>query len=695
MRAWIVCGLRWAPLLALLSFGCNGVLGIDKRVEVVDGGTGGTSGAGGKAGQVGADAGGAGTGGAGTGGAGTGGAGTGGAGTGGAGADGSAGQGGAGTGGSGVDGSGTDGTVVGEGGTTDAGDAEVARDASPDAGPDEAMRVDGDAGVDVATDAGCPPGDLPTQAGCAPIGAPRLLAPLSTATVTSRRPNLRWIRASGTEGAHVQICRDRGCASVITELDATGDAAAPGSDLPTGMLFWRAFGRAQGATGLVPSATWQFLVGARSAPINTSWGTTLDFNGDGRADLVVGAPAYGNREGRVYSYLGRAGGGAFGPLTASTTLTARDGHDTGFGEGVASAGDVNGDGFADVLAAAPGANASVGRVYLFLGSASGLVDSPAATLDPGQPTGPFGTSLASVGDVNGDGYGDVVVGAPFSNYVILYFGGPSGLSPSPPLSDIAIGFMAHYGVVSGGCDINGDGFSDVIVGAPYYAGYAFVYFGSTAGISSSSKLTLTSPPGPNSSFGTSVACIGDLDGDGYGDVAIGADVPQAAPGPASGQVFVYLGGPHGLGPPLTLVGPDEDGGHFGESVRSVGDVDGDGLGDIVVAAPAVNQNAGRAYLYLGKSFQQPIPTPIILDPAADDPNGQLGHEDLPGVPTIGGGDFDGDGYPDVAIGAMFSTGSTGRVYIYRGGATGLPGTPSFILVGPEGGTFGGSVASGS
>jgi hypothetical protein len=72
---------------------------------------------------------------------------------------------------------------------------------------------------------------------------PRLVAPLSTATATSRRPTLRWILAANTDGAHVQICRDRACVSEVTTFDAGGSSGRPASDLPIGTVFWRAYGQ--------------------------------------------------------------------------------------------------------------------------------------------------------------------------------------------------------------------------------------------------------------------------------------------------------------------------------------------------------------------------------------------------------------------------------------------------------------------
>jgi len=144
-------------------------------------------------------------------------------------------------------------------------------------------RVDGGSDGRLAMDAGA---DAPTVA---VNGDVRLVGPLSTSRVTSRRPRFRWVRANGVDGAHLQICRDRACRLEVTAFDAV-DSGTPSSDLPAGVLFWRAFAQRQGVTSSAASWTWEVTVGARSAPVDTSWGTTLDVNGDGMADVLVSAP---------------------------------------------------------------------------------------------------------------------------------------------------------------------------------------------------------------------------------------------------------------------------------------------------------------------------------------------------------------------------------------------------------------------
>jgi hypothetical protein len=239
-----------------------------------------------------------------------------------------------------------------------------------------AIGVDaGEAGADFcANSANVPPG---VDCGCAvpsTVPAPRPLAPISTSVVTSRRPTLRWVLAPGTDGAVVDLCRTRGCGvgDTVSTTDVAGTSFQPPADLAPGVWFWRLRGRAGGASGMCSGLTWEFTVGARSAAVSTSYGAVMDVDGDGRADVLAGAPLDLDGAGSVYVYRSGAGGLAAAPQVLS-------GADPGghFGAAVASAGDVNGDGYGDALVGANWAAGRAGRMYLFLGGPTGLL-APAA-----------------------------------------------------------------------------------------------------------------------------------------------------------------------------------------------------------------------------------------------------------------------------------------------------------------------------
>jgi hypothetical protein len=183
------------------------------------------------------------------------------------------------------------------------------------------------------------------------LPAPRPLAPLSTSRVTSRRPTLRWVLPQGGTSATVDLCRDRLCTMPVgTSARVEGESYAPPDDLPVGVVFWRLHPASEAR---VTSPTWQFTVGAGSAPVDTSWGTTLDVNGDGYADVLVSAGD--SSSDYVLLYLGSATGLATTPATIlSDPGSSAFGPQAGdaFGNSIASAGDVDGDGYADVIVGA-------------------------------------------------------------------------------------------------------------------------------------------------------------------------------------------------------------------------------------------------------------------------------------------------------------------------------------------------------
>jgi hypothetical protein len=330
-----------------------------------------------------------------------------------------------------------------------------------------------------------------------------------------------------------------------------------------------------------------------------------DVNGDGFGDIIIGAfqnDAGGTNAGRVYIYFG-------GPVVddiADVVFTGTIPNNF-FGHVVTGAGDVNGDGYDDVIAAAPAYNSFAGIAYIYYGGSS-MDTIPDVTVTGVNPGDSFGSSMAYVGDVNGDNFADVLVGAydAFVNTAgkaYLYFGGVSMDSTADVVmngEEVADVFGAS---VSSAGDVNGDGFSDVIVGAlnndaaGMDAGKAYIFFGGLSMDATPDVIMTGSAPGDN--FGI-VSTAGDLNDDGFSDVIVGA-IRNDAGGTNAGRAYVYFGATNmDSTADLIFTGEAEED-LFGLAVATAGDVNGDGISDIIIGAPYndfTGTDAGKAYLYL-------------------------------------------------------------------------------------------------
>jgi hypothetical protein len=405
-----------------------------------------------------------------------------------------------------------------------------------------------------------------------------------------------------------------------------------------------------------------------------------DVNGDGYADVIVGARSLG----AAYIFLGRASGIPDGTSqTAATRLLS----DTGgyVGSPVSGIGDVNGDGYADVAAGG----------FVFLGGKEGIVSGGPATAASRLEATNVVSSIAAAGDVNGDGYTDVIVGY-IGGTALLYLGSPSGISGSSPATRLR--GLSSYGLrVAGAGDVNGDGYADVIVGA-MFGGEVLVFLGSAAGIPDGGPASAATRLVDNSNdvwFGWSVSSAGDVNRDGYGDIVVGD--PFWGPLEARyGAAFIFAGSASGIqsgtasiaAVRLTTPRPAVP---LGSSVSGVGDVDRDGYPDIVVGA----DQSGMAFLYLGSpSWLAGTDSPVL--PAANlvtDQGGWFGGS------AAGAGDVNGDGYADVIIGAhRYQTPhfNEGAAFVFLGSKPGIPTTsvPGKLLAsdGWPGDRFGRSVA---
>lgn len=355
-----------------------------------------------------------------------------------------------------------------------------------------------------------------------------------------------------------------------------------------------------------------------------------------------------------------------------------------FAAAVSAAGDVNGDGYADVILGAPKYNNGIdneGAALVFHGSAGGLSDTYnwlASSMNAGSR---FGSAVSKAGDVNGDGYDDVIVGAyrynngqPEEGAAFVYHGSEFGLSPIPNWMVETNVKNAQYGyAVGGGGDINGDGYDDVVVGAKLFTngqvneGAVFVYYGSPTGLNHSHAWSFESNQ-ESAMLGHAAGIAGDVNGDGYSDVYVSA--PQYEYGSVDeGRVMVFLGAETGLKPAPDWIGEgNQDNGWFGASASGAGDTNSDGYDDLIVGAPHYDLeqvDEGAAFVYLGSPYGLRAKAAWIAD-------GNHSDEGF-GIAVGMVGDTDQDGYAEVVVGAhLYSLDQPeeGAVFVYHGTPTG-------------------------
>jgi hypothetical protein len=379
-----------------------------------------------------------------------------------------------------------------------------------------------------------------------------------------------------------------------------------------------------------------------------------DVNNDGIADLVVGADGFsgGTDNGVAYIIFGSSSLSSSAtfilPPTAGNGLTITGiNRGDGLGQSVASAGDVNADGIADLVLGAPQfyfSGADNGAAYIIFGS-SYLSSSATLALPPtagtgftitGINSGDFlGNSVASAGDVNHDGIADLIVGAPFfpnnarngAAYIIF---GSSALNASatfalPPaagqgftITGMNSGDFLGWSVASAG-DVDDDGIADLVVGAPRFSGAAYIIFGSS---SLNASATFPLPPtaghgftitgiNANDNLGGAVASAGDVNADGIADLVVVA--PAFRGGTNNGAAYIIFGSsslsasatfalPPTAGHGFTITGINAND-YLGYSVASAGDVNADGIADLVVGAPGFRGGGsnGAAYIIFGSA----------------------------------------------------------------------------------------------
>jgi len=377
-----------------------------------------------------------------------------------------------------------------------------------------------------------------------------------------------------------------------------------------------------------------------------------DVNGDGIPDFIAGA---------LYADNGLASGSAYVYSGANGTLLYQfDGQNSAdrFGESVSAAGDVNGDGFDDLIVGADSSDnggSSSGSAYIYSGVNGALL----YQWDGQKPADRFGGTVSGAGDVNGDGFDDVIVGADG----VDNNGGNSGAAFVYSGANAALLYQFdgqnaddHLGrSVSGAGDLNGDGFDDVFIGADgadnngSNSGSAYVYSGANGTL-----LYRFDGQNPGDTLGGSVSRAGDVNSDGFEDLIVGA-FRSDNNGFESGSAYVYSGANGAL---LYQWDGENSSDHFGWSVSGAGDVNGNGHDDVIVGANNSSNNSvgsGSAYVYSGAHGS------LLYQWDGQSSSDRFGGS------VSGAGDVNGDGFDDVIVGADSSDAfrfDSGTAYVY-------------------------------
>lgn len=388
---------------------------------------------------------------------------------------------------------------------------------------------------------------------------------------------------------------------------------------------------------------------------DTYLGETLstggDVDGDGYIDVAAGSYNFDNGTGRVALMAGGPGG--LDP-SAESVVVGPDGHSTQFASALTSAGDFDGDGFADLYVAAPNVHGGAFG-YFYRGGPTGFVDAPAVRY---AALASFGASVSDAGDVDADGYDDVLVGSDVATAWLLR---GSATGPGRATAQVLPSPVGTLGPSAPAGDMDGDGFDDVVLGQ--IGGGAWVFRGTAAGLDPTPWATLA-PPAGSSYFGSALAAGRDWTGDGRADVAVwSAD--------DDGTLWLYAGDPAGPALAGTVV-PGADAYFFWPSLAASPDLDGDGIDDLLFG---VDQSDGDAFWVVHGGT-------LVADTETTGPA-----PDALGQAVGAAGDVDGDGLADLLVGAP----DAAEVYVYLS-SSGPSATPDLVYTGVDG--YGAAVGSG-
>lgn len=381
---------------------------------------------------------------------------------------------------------------------------------------------------------------------------------------------------------------------------------------------------------------------------------------------------------------------------------------------VSGRGDLNGDGYSDVVVGSTYYTHvlhSEGAVFVYYGSASGLHTTPDWAVYGEQDSCLFGRSVSTEGDLNNDGYDDLVIGAaqitnPMKNEgkVYMYLGGPSGLATTPAWTFEGGRKNAKLGDVAIIGDTNGDGFDDVVVGAHGWdntedldtagnkAGKFWVFMGDETGLEDEPWMSCTGQD-EDANLGVSLDAAGDINGDGYADFHVGGYIFLVG----DGMICSFNGGPEGPDniPDFMAIGGAHDTSFYAVNLSRAGDINGDGFADVLIGMPRFDADgvyqAGKLRYHLGSSTG--------FDTTKYDLFGEGQNDERFAFNVNDAGDLNKDGYDDILLTSKHynPTGtfgdSLGRGYLYLGGPNGPSPKPNWTFDGESVSGVGTNIAS--
>lgn len=392
-----------------------------------------------------------------------------------------------------------------------------------------------------------------------------------------------------------------------------------------------------------------------------------DVNGDGFDDALVGWKGIG-WGGQVDVYTG----GPDGPSKTPFLTFEGAEHDTSLGYTVSPAGDIDGDGIAEIVIEEATFNEGRGRVSLYKATDA---QNPVWVVEGGDESANLGASVDSAGDVNGDGYDDLLVGAPGmlagAGQAMLYFGDPVGLADEPDWlieGDFETNNVKLGSHVVGIGDINADGYADIAVAGEDHSknptGKSLLFVDIMLGSVDGPQMPGQRMSSELDGYGILLPLFGksgDINGDGYDDFAVSSEINEE-----KGSLLVYFGSKNGLAEkPSQEISNDDDSKWFGSPVIGVGDINVDGFDDLAFGYIATEADSEyelykwRTELYLGSMAG------INHKSNFSFPSQELYHQYSYAIDAAG--DVDGNGIGDVVVGNPNFLNERGRVYLFLGG----------------------------